>query len=110
MAGRGTPGPNLLNLLDAMLGRMHAAGFSDADAAMATLLIATYVQGYVLQEQLPKSAAPAEADAAETADDYANIGALLKVMAGDDKKELFSFGVERIIDGLRSQLAAERAS
>lgn len=53
MASRRTSGPNLTNLLDGMLGRLHAAGFSDADAARATLLIATYVQGYVLQEQQP---------------------------------------------------------
>jgi TetR/AcrR family transcriptional regulator, tetracycline repressor protein len=109
MAGRGTPGPNLLHLLDTMLGRMHAAGFSDADAAMATLLIATYVQGYVLQEQLPKSAPPAETPSAEASDEFANIAELLKVMAGDDKKRLFSFGVDRIIDGLRSQLPGAKA-
>ena len=116
MAGRRTPGPNLMNLLDAMLGRLHAAGFTDEDAARATLLIATYVQGYVLQEQQPKAplsdrekspAAIAEACRTATAETHPHIASLMAVMAGDDTQELFEYGVERIIDGLRTRLPGE---
>ena len=113
MAGRRTPGPNLTNLLDSMLGRLHAAGFTDADAARATLLIATFVQGYVLQEQQPKAplAAPGKSASAvsgerrtTTADTHPHIASLKAVMAGDDTRDLFEFGVERIIDGMRTRL------
>jgi TetR/AcrR family tetracycline transcriptional repressor len=113
MAGRRTPGPNLMNLLDAMLGRLNAAGFSDTDAARATMLIATYVQGYVLQEQQPKApladpekgtAALTEACRAATAKTHPHIASLMAVKAGDDTQGLFEYGVERIIDGMRTRL------
>lgn len=116
MAGRRTPGPNLMHLLDTILGRLHAAGFSDEDAAWATLLIANYLQGFVLQEQQPKAPPPASEDGGkaatgkETAEAYPNLAALMAVMAGGDARELFAFGVERIIDGLRTRLSGERES
>ncbi|MFD0631744.1 TetR/AcrR family transcriptional regulator C-terminal domain-containing protein [Catenulispora yoronensis] len=53
LAGRIVPGPNLLYVLDTALGWLRTAGFSNADAAYATRMLATYVQGFVLQEQLP---------------------------------------------------------
>ena len=115
MAGRRTPGPNLLYVLDVMLSRLHEAGFSDAVAARATLTISTYVQGYVLQEQVPK-APHREPDAASelsaacrttTATQYPNIMSLIAVKKAGDTKELFSFGVERLIDGLRAQLPGD---
>lgn len=104
MAGRRTPGPNLLYVLDVMMGRLHAGGFSDADAAWATLTMATYVQGFVLQEQSPK---PALKEKPSGVGQYPNIAALIDVLMGDDSQELFAFGVERIIDGLRTRLTAE---
>lgn len=115
MAGRRAPGPNLMHLLDAMLGRLHAAGFTDADAALATLLIANYVQGYVLQEQQPKAPVPASGGSGEKddaaaeecraiADTYPNLAGLMAMTAGGDAYQLFEFGVERIIDGLRTRL------
>lgn len=122
MAGRRAPGPNLMHLLDAMLGRLHAAGFTDADAALATLLIANYVQGYVLQEQQPKAPllpasgggyekAGASGEACRAiADTYPNIAGLMAMMEGGDAHKLFEFGVERIIDGLRTRLPGEAGS
>jgi TetR/AcrR family transcriptional regulator, tetracycline repressor protein len=125
MAGRRTPGPNLMHLLDVMLGRLHAGGFSEDEAAWATVLIANYVQGFVLQEQQPKAplgtlgagaksaASAASAMSGTMADDACkaaaeslpNIGALMALMADGDTQKLFAFGVDRLIDGLRSRLA-----
>jgi TetR/AcrR family tetracycline transcriptional repressor len=120
LMARRAPGPNLMHLLDAMLCRLHAAGFTDDDAALATLLIANYVQGYVLQEQQPKAPAPASGGdekssaSAEAcrgiADTYPNIAGLMAMMAGGDTHKLFEFGVERIIDGLRTRLPGEAGS
>ncbi|MBS2552494.1 TetR/AcrR family transcriptional regulator C-terminal domain-containing protein [Catenulispora sp. NL8] len=118
MAGRRTPGPNLLYVLDVMIGRLHAAGFSDEVAARATLTISTYVQGYVLQEQVPK-APRREPDAASelsescrtaSAKQHRNIMSLLTVVKAGDTGAQFSFGVERLIDGLRAQLPGDPES
>lgn len=116
MAGR-VPGPNLLYVLDTMLGWLRAAGFSAADAARATRMMATYVQGFVLQEQLPVSAlgaSPAGAVAATSAafrsapaDQYPNVAAMADAIVGDDMDGMFLFGVDRIIDGLRPLAGAE---
>lgn len=119
MAGRMAPGPNLLYVLDTMLGWLRAAGFSGADAARATRTIATYVQGFVLQEQLPMSAlegrahpaealsAAAEAFRAAPMDQYPNVAAMADAILADDMDDLFLFGVDRIIDGLRRLAGAE---
>lgn len=120
MAGRIAPGPNLLYVLDAMLGWLRSAGFSDADAVYATRMVATYVQGFVLQEQLPMSAleahgaSPEEATAAVAevfrsapVDQYPNVAALADLVVGRGMDEQFSFGVDRLIDGLRTRLPAE---
>ncbi|MEY9929590.1 TetR/AcrR family tetracycline transcriptional repressor [Catenulispora sp. GP43] len=115
MAGRRAPGPNLMNLLDAMLGRLRAGGFSDQDAAWATLLMANYVQGFVLQEQQPKAprgepgagakSAVAQGACEAAAESLPNIGALMALMADGDTQKLFAFGVDRLIDGLRARLS-----
>jgi TetR/AcrR family tetracycline transcriptional repressor len=111
MAGRRAPGPNLLYVLDVMLGRLHGAGFSDADAAWATLTITTYVQGFVLQEQQPKPAHTERAACSgQDFDQYPNLRTFIDAIVSDDSQELFSFGVERIIDGLRARLHDARQS
>lgn len=116
MAGRVVPGPNLLRILDTMLGWLRAGGFSAPDAARATRTVATYVQGFVLQEQLPMSAlgaGPAEAVAAVSeafraapAGEYPNVAALAESLVVDDMDQTFLFGVERIIEGLRGLAGA----
>lgn len=120
MAGRLAPGPNLLYVLDAMLGWFRSAGFSDADALFAMRMVATYVQGFVLQEQLPMSAFEAHGAGAEKAvaavseafrsapeDQYPNVVALADLIAPGGMDEQFAFGVDRMIDGLRTRLTAE---
>jgi TetR/AcrR family tetracycline transcriptional repressor len=110
MAGR-VPGPNLLYVIDTMLGWLRTAGFSAADAALATRTMATYVQGFVLQEQLPESglgagpagtaAAASEAFRAAPTDQYPNVAVMAEAIVGDGMDDVFLFGIERIIEGLR---------
>ncbi len=120
MAGRLAPGPNLLYVLDAMLGWLRSAGFSDADALSATRMLATYVQGFVLQEQLPMSALEAHGASAEKAaaavaeafrsapeDQYPNVVALADLIVPGGMDEQFAFGIDRMIEGLRSRLVAD---
>ncbi|GAA1964603.1 TetR/AcrR family transcriptional regulator [Catenulispora subtropica] len=117
MAGRLAPGPNLLYVLDVALGWLRSAGFSDADAAYATRTLATYVQGFVLQEQLPMSsleahgaspeeavAAVAEAFRSAPADKYPNVAALGELIVRDSMDDHFAFGVDQLIEGLRTRL------
>lgn len=120
MAGRMAPGPNLLYVLDTMLGWLRDAGFSGPDAARATRTIATYIQGFVLQEQMPVSAleargnpeealsAAADAFRAAPPDQYPNVAAMADGILSDSMDELFLFGVDAIIDGLRKLAAADR--
>jgi TetR/AcrR family tetracycline transcriptional repressor len=121
MAGRLAPGPNLLYVLDTMLGWLRSAGFSAADAARATRALATHVQGFVLQEQVTMSApgagtgagtgvGPSHAESiaaavgtfrSAPADKYPNVGAMADSIVTDNMDETFLFGVDCIIDGLR---------
>lgn len=122
MAGRMAPGPNLLYVLDTMLGWLREAGFSGPDAARATRTVATYVQGFVLQEQLPMSALEARtnpgealAAAADTlraapADQYPNVATMADAILGDSMDDVFMFGVESIIDGLRKLAGTDATS
>ena len=119
MAGRMAPGPNLLYVLDTMLGWLREAGFSGPDAARATRTIATYVQGFVLQEQLPVSALESRADPAEAlsgaaaafraapSDQYPNVAEMAEAILSDSMDDVFMFGVEAIIDGLRKLAGAD---
>jgi hypothetical protein len=120
MAGRLAPGPNLLYVLDAMLGWLRSAGFSDADALSATRMLAMYVQGFTLQEQLPMSALEAHGASAEKAtaavaeafrsapeDQYPNVVALADLIVPGGMDEQFAFGVDQMIEGLRTRLAAK---
>jgi TetR/AcrR family tetracycline transcriptional repressor len=119
MAGRLAPGPNLLYVLDTALGWLRSAGFTDADAAYATRMLAMYVQGFVLQEQLPMSSLEAHGASSEEAaaavteafrsapeDQYPNVAALADFVASTNTDDQFSFGVERLIEGMRTRLSS----
>ncbi|MFC5885256.1 TetR/AcrR family transcriptional regulator [Kitasatospora sp. CM 4170] len=121
VAGRLAPGPNLLRLQEDQLDRLREAGFSDADAAMVTYLLGTYVQGFVLQEQSPLSASEAmgasRREAVDAAADqlralppeeFPNLTALAGDLTEPDMETRFAFGVERILDGLAALLPAEK--
>ncbi|MEU9077192.1 TetR/AcrR family transcriptional regulator C-terminal domain-containing protein [Kitasatospora sp. NPDC004745] len=122
VSGRLAPGPHLLALMEDQLDRLRTAGFSDADAAMATYLLGAFVQGFVLQEQSPISAAEVLGTSRRTivdaagdrfralpAEDFPNLVALAGDLTEPGMDARFDFGVHRIIDGLATLLPPERA-
>jgi len=119
VAGRLAPGPNILAVLEDQLDRLREAGFSDADAAMASYLLSAYVQGFVLQEQSPMSAAEAAGacrgevaraagDAFRTlpAETFPNLVALAGALTEPGMEARFEFGLQRLADGLAVLLPA----
>ncbi|MEV7782538.1 TetR/AcrR family transcriptional regulator C-terminal domain-containing protein [Kitasatospora sp. NPDC088351] len=117
VAGRLAPGPNLLRLLEDQLDRLREAGFSNADAALATYLLGAYVQGFVLQEQSPISAdettgtsrrdiaaAAANRFRALPPDAFPNLVALADDLTEPSMDARFAFGLERVLDGLATLL------
>ncbi|WP_406194775.1 TetR/AcrR family transcriptional regulator C-terminal domain-containing protein [Kitasatospora sp. NBC_01560] len=121
VAGRLTPGPHLLSLMEDQLDRLCEAGFSAADAALATHLLGTYVQGFVLQEQAPLSAAEAmgatRREAALAAGDrlralapetFPNLVALAGELTDPSMETRFEFGLDRILDGMAVLLPPDR--
>ncbi|MGW2375800.1 MULTISPECIES: TetR/AcrR family transcriptional regulator C-terminal domain-containing protein [Kitasatospora] len=121
VAGRLAPGPCLLNLMEDQLDRLRTAGFSDADTAMASYLLGAFVQGFVLQEQSPISAAEvlgtSRRDVADAAgdlfrglptDQYPNLSQLADHLTGPDMDARFDFCLNRVLDGLAALLPPER--
>ncbi|MFJ7276483.1 TetR/AcrR family transcriptional regulator C-terminal domain-containing protein [Kitasatospora sp. NPDC098663] len=121
VSGRLSPGPHLLGLMEDQLDRLRAAGFSDADAAMATYLLGAFVQGFVLQEQSPISAAEvlgtSRRDIADATGDrfralpvdtFPNLVALADDLTEPDMDTRFEFCVQRVLDGLATLLPAEQ--
>ncbi|MFF1780148.1 TetR/AcrR family transcriptional regulator [Streptomyces virginiae] len=117
VAGRLAPGPHLLRLMEDQLGRLREAGFSDADAAMTSYLLGAFVQGFVLQEQGPVSASEAmgasRREAATAAgeqlrrlpqDSFPSLVALADDLTDPSMEDRFSFGLERLLDGLSTLL------
>ncbi|MFJ9453516.1 TetR/AcrR family transcriptional regulator [Kitasatospora sp. NPDC101447] len=121
VAGRLAPGPHLFGLLEDQLDRLREAGFSDAHAALTTYLLSSFVQGFVLQEQSPISAAEAggasRLDAVTAVRDrfralpvevFPNLVELAGDLTEPDLDVRFEFCVERILDGLATLLPPER--
>lgn len=122
VAGRFALGPHLLSLMEDQLDRLRDAGFADADAALCTYLLGAYVQGFVLQEQVPISASEAMGTSrAEVAtavsaqlrslpeETFPNLVALADDLTTPNMDERFAFGLERLIDGLAALLDQGRA-
>ncbi|MFD7901510.1 TetR/AcrR family transcriptional regulator [Kitasatospora sp. NPDC059722] len=121
VAGRLGLGPHMLAILEEQLDRLREAGFSNADAAMVTYLLGTFVQGFVLQEQAPVSAAEATGSSSRrdavdaAADRFRSLPAAefptLVELAGDltepDMDARFEFCVARVLDGLATLLPPE---
>ncbi|MQS10826.1 TetR/AcrR family transcriptional regulator [Streptomyces kaniharaensis] len=123
VAGRLVTGPNLLGLLEDQLDRLREAGFSDADAAMASYLLAAFVQGFVLQEQAPISAAEALGTSrreivtaagnrfrALPTDTFPNLVELADDLTEPDMDARFEFCVQRVLDGLAALLPQQEQS
>ncbi|MEU6175730.1 TetR/AcrR family transcriptional regulator [Streptantibioticus parmotrematis] len=113
LVGRFAPGPRWLDRMESLIATLRTAGFDGRDAADATYLLGTWVQGFVLHESVPMSAAeqrgasPAEATALARreleelpVERYPNVVALAGDIAGPDMDTRFEFGLARLLDGL----------
>jgi AcrR family transcriptional regulator len=81
---------------------LEAGGFDRRTAIRAARTVARYVVGFTLAE------AGAEAAPAPPADLPPAVGELLEAVARDDPEELFTFGLETLLDGLEARLARSR--
>ena len=117
LGGRFVVGPHATRAIEATLRLFRDAGFPLPDAAHAMFLVTVYVQGFVLQETVPMSAA--EALGASPAEAMEGIARRLDALPADEFPALaegrrlltmmnidgrFAFGVERILDGLATRL------
>ncbi|MEU8517740.1 TetR/AcrR family transcriptional regulator C-terminal domain-containing protein, partial [Kitasatospora sp. NPDC048722] len=121
VAGRLGLGPHMLAILEDQLDRLREAGFSNSDAAMVSYLLGTFVQGFVLQEQAPVSAAETTGNSSRrdavdaAADRFRSLPAAefptLVELAGDltepDMDARFEFCVARVLDGVATLLPPE---
>lgn len=86
------------------LAGLEVAGFDRPTAIRATRTIARYVVGFTLAESGDRDApAPPASTGSSPALDQ-----LLEAVARDDPEELFSFGLEAILDGLEARLSRSR--
>jgi AcrR family transcriptional regulator len=81
---------------------LEAAGFDRPTAIRAARTVARYVVGFTLAEA-GDAAPPAAAAGLPPA-----VGELLEAVARDDPEELFTFGLETLLDGLEARLGRSR--
>jgi AcrR family transcriptional regulator len=81
---------------------LEAAGFDRPTAIRAARTVARYVVGFTLAEGGDRPA-PASGAAPSPA-----LGELLEAVGRDDPEELFSFGLEALLDGLEARLGRSR--
>lgn len=114
LAGRFSLGPRSLGGMEALLAALRRAGFNGPDAAKVSYLLTTWVQGFVLHESVPMSAAEelgaTPEQAAEQArrqmaelpaDRYPNVAELAGEIVGLDMDSRFEFGLGLLLDGLQ---------
>ncbi|MFI0741808.1 TetR/AcrR family transcriptional regulator C-terminal domain-containing protein [Streptomyces sp. NPDC021100] len=113
LAGRFAPGARSLGPLEETFGMLRRLGFGPAETALGAYTVVIWVQGFVLHEAVPMSAAeergatPAEAVeearerlAALPAERYPHLVALAGELTGPDMDSRFEFGLALLLDGL----------
>jgi AcrR family transcriptional regulator len=110
MESRTSPGPVTLRQHDAVLGVLHAAGFSAGLAAHTFSAVDSYVYGFALQEKgLPFDTPEQTAELAQDmlaqfpVEDYPHLYRFTTehvMQPGYDYGEEFEFGLDLILDGL----------
>jgi len=119
LGGRFVVGPHSARALELILSTLREAGFSAADAAHAMYLVmVVYVQGFVLQEMIPMSAAHALGASPEEsmeiiadriralpADQFPYLVASQDLLTMLNLEDRFRFGLDRILDGLALHLS-----
>jgi TetR/AcrR family tetracycline transcriptional repressor len=112
-AGRFVLGPPLLNHMEGILGVLRRGGLSDRDAAYAIYALLNYVNGFVLFQTAPLSAAQTKGArrgaifaklrrqlAALPPATYPNSVALARELTSDAPDARFEFGLDLLIEGL----------
>jgi TetR/AcrR family transcriptional regulator, tetracycline repressor protein len=112
-AGRFVLGSNLLRHMEIILGALRRAGLGGQDAAYAVYALLTYVNGFVLFQKSPLSAAQAKGTSRQNifaqlrrqisalpSATYPHTVALAEALTTDDPDARFDFGIDRLIDGL----------
>jgi TetR/AcrR family transcriptional regulator, tetracycline repressor protein len=120
-AGRFVLGPALLRHMETILGVLRGSGLSDDEAAFASYALLNYVNGFVLFQTAPLSAAQAKgakrsAVFAELrrqlgtlpSETYPNSVALASALTSDDPDARFEFGLNLFVEGLERRAAKER--
>lgn len=118
-AGRFVLGPPLLRHMETILRVLRGGGLSDGDAAFAIYALLNYVNGFVLFQMGPLSAAQAKGAkrsaifaelrrelAALPPVSYPNCVALADVMTSDDPDARFEFGLDLLIEGFERRAEA----
>jgi AcrR family transcriptional regulator len=83
---------------------LEGAGFDRATAIRATRTVSRYVVGFTLAEGGGTGAPAPGGDGPPSP----ALGELLEAVAHDDPEELFSFGLDAILDGLEARLRRSR--
>ncbi|CAO3434449.1 TetR/AcrR family transcriptional regulator C-terminal domain-containing protein [Azospirillum doebereinerae] len=108
---------NVLRVGEAVLGRLGAAGADRTTAVHALFTIQCFVIGFTIEEQALAPhpggvdlARRAERMTQEQAARYPHMASALSIVVNDDQDARFRFGLDRVIDGLRAVIQADRAT
>jgi AcrR family transcriptional regulator len=120
-AGRFVLAPALLRHIETIMGVLRRGGFGKRDAAYAIYALLNYVNGFVLFQTAPLSAAQAKGVprraifarlrrqfAALSPDTYPHAVAVADELTSDDPEARFEFGLDVLIAGLEARLAQIR--
>ncbi|HEY5211172.1 MAG TPA: TetR/AcrR family transcriptional regulator [Stellaceae bacterium] len=121
-AGRFVLGPPLLRQMEIILGVLRRGGLSNRDAAFGIYTLLNYVNGFVLFQTAPLSAAQAKGAkrgvvfaglrrqlAALPAATYPNSVALAGDLTSNDPDARFEFGLDLLIEGLERRAKPSHA-
>jgi TetR/AcrR family tetracycline transcriptional repressor len=115
IASRGSYGPNGLQMIEASLAALRAAGFGAEAAADACSAVSNYISGFCVTEMSAVAAAEAGTSSASRAthyvsllppDRFPNLVAAAPRLFGSSRDARFEFGLECLIDGLGARLGA----
>jgi AcrR family transcriptional regulator len=112
-------GPNTLRMMEWVVARSLAEGFSDADAAAASATIFNYTIGCVLAETMPTAEVEAAGYTWEQFEDemsrriaalplerFPTVRRMLPMLLGHHHDQPFEYGLDALLDGLDARRAA----
>jgi AcrR family transcriptional regulator len=106
---RGNFGPGALTFMDRVMAVFKDAGFSDEDTHHAWQMLASHTMGYAFQQSSDPGAivtelANLDVQLARLGDQFPHVMALAPLLARCQYDAEYAFGLEIIIDGLKSRL------